>query len=100
MKIKAKMKADVAIVKVLIKHPMHNGLSKNKKTGKVIPAKFIQEVTADVKGKRVFTAYLNTSISKDPFLSFSFKGASAGDKITMAWRDSTGETGSGETVIK
>ncbi len=100
MKIKAKMKGDVAIVKVLIKHPMHTGLVKDKKTGKKIPAKFIKEVHAKVGDKNVFTANLNISVSKDPFLSFSFKGASSGDKVVMSWNDNTGETGSGEAVIK
>ena len=50
IKIRAKMSGDVTTVKALIKHPMDPGLVKDKKTGNVIPAHFIQEVTCEQGG--------------------------------------------------
>ncbi len=99
MKIKAKQSGGVVKVKALIKHPMETGQRKDKKSGKVIPAKFIQTVTATANGKTVFVGNLNTGVSKDPFLAFSYKGNS-GDAVTMSWQDSTGATGEGSTTAK
>ncbi len=99
MKIKAKAAGDKVNVKMMIKHPMHTGLVKDKKTGKKIPAKFIQEVVVTANGKKVFGANFNASISKDPFLSFTYKGK-AGDKLEVSWKDNTGDSGKGETVVK
>ena len=36
MKIKAKIRRDMAVVKVLAKHPMETGLRKDKKTDKIL----------------------------------------------------------------
>lgn len=99
MKIKAKAKGDVVNVKMMIKHPMHTGLVKDKKTGEKIPAKFIKTVDITANGKPVFTANLNTSVSKDPFLSFSYKGQS-GDELAVNWKDNAGDTGSGAATVK
>ncbi len=44
IKVRAKVKKGEAKVKCLISHPMETGLRKDKKTGKLIPAHFIQEV--------------------------------------------------------
>jgi sulfur-oxidizing protein SoxZ len=51
IKIRARAKGNAVTVKALIKHPMETGLRKDKKTGKVIPALFIQEVTCKANGK-------------------------------------------------
>ncbi len=99
MKIKAKASGGMVKAKMMIKHPMHTGMVKDKKTGKKIPAKYIQEVVVTSNGKKVFGANLNASVSKDPFLSFEFKGK-AGDKLEVTWKDNTGATGKGETVVK
>ena len=55
MEIKAKIKGEVVEVKALMTHPMENGMAKNKETGEVIPAHFIQNVTAKVGGNTVLT---------------------------------------------
>ena len=51
----------------------------------MIPAWFIQEVTATHNGKPVLTAQWGPSISKNPFLQFVVKGAKAGDKISLGF---------------
>ena len=100
IKVRAKAKDGVATVKCLISHPMETGLRKDKKTGKPIPAHFIQEVTCEHSGKTVLSAQWNTSISKNPFLSFKFSGAKSGDSIKISWVDNKGESDSQEASIK
>ena len=100
IKMRAKVTDGVTTVKVLISHPMDTGLQKNKKTGQKIPAHFIQEVVCKHKDTTVITANWGAAISKNPYLSFKFKGAAAGDKISISWVDNKGEKDSIEAAIK
>lgn len=100
IKIRAKENDGVVTVKSLLKHPMETGQRKDKKTGKVIPAHYITEVTCKVNGKTVMTAYLGPGVSKDPYMSFDVKGAKKGDTITLSWVDNKGESASGEAQVK
>lgn len=100
IKIRAKLKGGVCEVKALIKHPMETGLRKDKKTGKEIPAHFIQEVTCQHNGKTVMSADWGTAVSSNPYLSFNFKGAKKGDKFKLSWKDNMGESDSAEEAIK
>ena len=90
----------VTTVKVLISHPMDTGLVKDKKTGKFIPAHFIQEVVCEHNGTSLLTAEWGTAISKNPYLSFRFKGGKAGDAIKLNWVDNLGNSDSGEVAIQ
>jgi sulfur-oxidizing protein SoxZ len=99
MRIRATMAGDVADVKVLMNHPMETGLRKDAKTGQLIPAHFIQEVTATINGKEVLSADLGSGISKNPYLGFKVKGAKAGDKVVVNWVDNTGDKNSAEAAI-
>ena len=99
IKARAKVKGDVCTVKALIKHPMETGLRKDKKTGEKIPAHFIQEVICDHDGSNVMTAYWGGSVSKNPYISFAFTGASKGDTITLSWKDNKGDSDSTEAKI-
>ena len=47
MKIRASMKGDVAEIKCLMNHVMETGLRKDSKTGQIVPAHFITNVTCD-----------------------------------------------------
>ncbi|VAW52719.1 Sulfur oxidation protein SoxZ [hydrothermal vent metagenome] len=100
IKIRAKVKGDTTVVKALISHPMETGLRKNKKTGKMIPAHFIQEVTCRHNGNDVLKANWGTAISKNPYLSFKFNGAKKGDTLKMSWVDNKGDKDSVEAKIK
>lgn len=100
IKVRAKVKKGEAKVKCLISHPMETGLRKNKKTGKLIPAHFIQEVVCEHGGKTVMTAQWGGTISKNPFLSFTFTGANAGDMIKISWVDNTGKSDTTEAKMK
>lgn len=100
IKLRAKAKDGVATVKALISHPMETGLRKDKKTGKPIPAEFIQEVVAESGGKTVLSAQWGSAISKNPFLSFKFSGAKSGDSIKISWVDNKGNSDSLDSKIK
>lgn len=98
MKIRAANKDGVTEVKVLVSHEMETGQRKDS-AGKTIPAWFIQEVTAQHNGKEVLSAQWGPSVSKNPFLQFSVKGAKAGDKITVNWIDNKGDKRTDEATV-
>ncbi len=100
IKLRAKIKNDVVEVKALIKHPMESGNRKDKKTGEAIPAHFITEVACEHGGKTRLTASLSGGVSKNPYVSFKFKGGASGDPITMNWKDNMGKSDSVESKIK
>ena len=95
IKVIAKVKDNVAEVKLLIKHPMQMANAKTNKT-----AKYINELLVKHGGKTVYTMYPSVGISENPFIKFMFKGAKEGDKIDVSWKDNTGETEQGEFELK
>jgi len=98
MRIRARMAGDVADVRVLMAHEMETGTRKGS-DGQLVPAWFIQEVTALHNGKSVMTAQWGPAISKNPYLQFKVKGAKAGDKIAVTWKDNKGESRTDEAAI-
>jgi len=94
IKIRAKVSGGVTTVKALIKHPMETGLRKDKKTGKLIPAHFCEH-----KDHTVMTALWGPAISKNPYLSFKFKGANKGDTLKLSWVDNKGDKDSTEAQV-
>ena len=98
MRIRAQAAGDKATVRVLMSHEMETGQRKDS-AGKTIHAWFIQEVTASNNGKPVLTAQWGPSVAKNPFMQFNVKGAKAGDKISVAWKDNRGETRTDEAVV-
>jgi sulfur-oxidizing protein SoxZ len=99
MRIRATMAGDAADVKVLMNHPMETGLRKDAKTGQLVPAHFITEVTATVNGTPVMKGGLSGGISKNPYLGFKVKGAKSGDKVTVSWVDNMGDKNSADATI-
>ena len=98
MRIRAQMAGDKASVRVLMSHEMETGQRKDA-AGKTIPAWFITEVAATHNGKSVLNVQWGTSIAKNPFLQFNVKGAKAGDKIVVTWKDNKGETRTDEATV-
>ena len=98
MRIRAQMTGDKATVRVLMSHEMETGQRKDA-AGKTIPAWFIQEVSAQLNGKPVLSAQWGPSISKNPFLQFVVKGAKAGDKVSITWKDNKGDTRTDEATV-
>ena len=100
IRIRAKMKGNVTEVKALMSHSMETGLRKDKKTGKKIPAHFIKEVLCEHNGKNILTANWSVAVSKNPYLSFKFKGAKQGDTLKISWADNMGKSDTAEAKIK
>ena len=78
---------------------METGLRKDKKTGKLIPAHFIQTVICEDNGNKVMDAEWGFAISKNPYISIKFSGKS-GDTIKLSWTDNLGKSDSLETIVK
>ena len=98
MRIRAQAQGDITTVRVLISHEMESGQRKDS-AGKVIPAWFIQTVTATHNGKVVMSAQWGPAVSKNPYVQFSFKGGKAGEKVAVNWIDNRGDKRTDEAVI-
>lgn len=98
MRLRAQLNGEKTTVRVLMRHDMETGQRKDA-AGKTIPAWFIQEVTASHNGKAVLTAQWGPSVSKDPFLQFTLRGAKVGDKVSVNWTDNRGDKRADETTI-
>lgn len=98
MRIRAQAAGDKATVRVLMGHEMETGQRKDS-AGKVIPAWYIRNVSAQLNGKEVMTAQWGPAVSKNPFLQFVVKGAKAGDKVTISWVDNKGDKRTDEATV-
>jgi sulfur-oxidizing protein SoxZ len=98
MRIRAQASGDKATVRVLMSHEMESGQRKDA-AGKLVPAWFIQEVSASLNGKPVMSAEWGPAVSKNPFLQFAVKGAKAGDKVSVVWKDNKGDTRTDEATV-
>ena len=98
MRIRAQASGDKATVRVLMSHEMESGQRKDA-AGKLVPAWFIQEVTATLNGKPVLAAEWGPAVSKNPFMQFAIKGAKAGDKVAVTWKDNKGDTRTDEAPV-
>lgn len=95
---RAKLIGDKTEVKVIINHPMETGLKKDD-IGTLMPAHFIQLVTANLNEKFVLEMQWGTGISKNPYLTFYLEGARLGDEVVVTWHDNFGATGTGKILV-
>jgi sulfur-oxidizing protein SoxZ len=98
MRIRAQAQGSGAVVRVLMSHEMETGQRRDA-AGKVIPAWHITDVVATHNGKQVLAAEWGPGVAKNPFLQFSVKGAKAGDKIAVTWKDNKGDTRTDEATV-
>ncbi|MBP6404401.1 MAG: thiosulfate oxidation carrier complex protein SoxZ [Proteobacteria bacterium] len=98
MRIRAQAQGDKVTVRVLVSHEMESGQRRDG-AGKIIPAWFIQTISATHNGKTVMSAQWGPAVSKNPFTQFSFKGGKAGDKVVVTWVDSKGDKRTDEAVV-
>jgi len=100
IKMRITLDGDVAVVKVLMPHPMESGLRVDPKTNELVPKHFIHHVTATHNGRTVLEAQWSQAVSKNPFLEFRLRDAKSGDKVGVFWEDNKGDSNRFETVIK
>lgn len=98
IQVRSSVKKGVATIKCLVSHPMETGMRKDKK-GKLIPAKFIQNLSCEHAGNIVLDAELNGSVSTNPYIKFKFSGAKKGDTLKVSWVDNKGDKDSVEVEI-
>ena len=98
MRIRAQAAGDKTTVRVLMAHEMETGQRKDA-AGKIVPAWYIQEVSAQLNGKTVLTAQWGPAVSKNPYLQFMLKGAKAGDKVAVSWVDNKGDKRTDEATV-
>ncbi len=98
MRIRAQASGGKATVRVLMSHEMETG-QRRYSAGKLVPAWFIQDITASLNGKPVLTAEWGPAVSKNPFLQFTIKGAKAGDKVSITWKDNKGDSRTDEATV-
>jgi len=98
-KIRAKLKNGEVTIKALMTHPMETGMRKDKATGKVVPADYIQNVKCELAGKQIMDCNWNATVSKNPYLSFKCDGKK-GDEFKMTWTDNSGKTDSLAVQVK
>ena len=94
IKVRAKEKEGLTTVKALMTHPMETGMRKDPKSGELIPAHFIQQITCEHGGNTVMSALWGGGVSKNPYLSFKFEGAQKGDELKLSWVDNHGKSAS------
>lgn len=98
MRIRAANKDGVTEVRVLMSHPMETGARKDA-AGAVVPALYIKDLEATHAGKTVLKAQFSGAVSQNPFLSFKFKGGAKGDKVSVKWTDTKGDSRTDEAAI-
>ena len=98
MKIRATNRDGVTEVKVLMNHVMETGLRKDP-SGQIVPALFINEVTAKLNDKVVMQAQWGPAVARNPYLAFKVKGSKPGDKVSISWTDSSGDARTDEATV-
>jgi len=101
IKIKPKRYKDGEIVKVsfMVMHPMDTGMGKDKKTKKLIPAKYINSVKFVYNGKEITNMTVWESLSVNPVFTTYMKINGKG-KLTVTYTDNTGEVHEKSKKIK
>lgn len=97
MKIRAKVKEDVADVRILMSHVMETGQRKNQ-AGETIPAHFIQTVTCTCGDRVVLSAQWGPAVSANPYIAFKFRGCKPGDVVRVTWTDNAGDSRTDEVA--
>ncbi len=100
IKIRAKLKGDIAEVKALLPHDMESGQRRDPDSGELVPAHYITDVTVKLNGETVLVAYWGTAVSKNPYVAFSLKDAAAGDVVKISWIDNESDSSETETTLK
>lgn len=98
IRIRCRLRGDVADVQVLMPHPMETGLRADA-SGTLVPAHHITDVVVTLSARTVFAARMSIAVSRDPLLAFRVGGARIGERLRVTWRDSHGHTRADETVI-
>jgi len=90
---------DTVKVDFIVIHPMDTGMQKDKKTGKIKPAHYIDNITFSFDGKPFTTMKVWESVSTNPYFSVKYKVTGKG-KISVDYTDNQGEKNSKSKKVK
>lgn len=101
IKIKPKKYKNGEIVKVsfMVMHPMETGMRKDKKTGKIVPAHYVNNVKFEYNGKVITTMNVWESVSVNPVFTTYMKVDGKGT-LKVTYTDNTGEMNEKSKKIK
>lgn len=100
IRLKTRTNNGVTTVRAIIRHPMETGFRVDNETAEIVPAHYINQVIVKHKDVLIMSCDWSRAISKNPYLSFMFKGAEIGDKLELIWHDNKNNTDSIETLIE
>ncbi len=91
IKIKPKKYANGEVVNVsfMVMHPMETGMRKDKKTGEIVPAQYINSVKFEYKGKVITTMNVWESLSANPVFTTYMKIDGEGE-LRVTYTENTG----------
>lgn len=98
IKIRATLSGDTVDVRIMAPHVMESGQRRDAQN-KLIPADHIERLTVSLNGKPMVDAEIGGAVAKNPLFGFKFRGARAGDRITVSWVDNKGEKRVDEAVV-
>ena len=92
IKIKPKNYKNGEVVKVnfMVIHPMETGMRKDKKTGQIVPAQYINSVKFNYKGQVITTMNIWESLSANPVFTTYMKIDGPGE-LRVTFSENTGE---------
>lgn len=90
---------DIVKVDFVVIHPMDTGMVVDKKTGKVKPAHYINDITFSFDGEPFTKMTVWESVSTNPYFSVNYKVTKKG-KITVDYADNLGEKNSKSKKLK
>ncbi len=89
IRIRVQRQGEGAEIRVLMQHPMENGLRRDD-AGKPVAAHYIQTFTLKLNDRPLVDGQLNTSISRNPLFVFKARQIKSGDTISVHWLDNKG----------
>ncbi len=98
IRIRAQQVGDRVVVRALVSHVMESG-QRQDGSGKLVPAHFIEQISATHNGITVLAADWGPWVARNPVLRFELRGARPGDRITLSWRDNRGQSRSDSAVV-
>lgn len=101
VKIKPNKYADGEVVKVslMVMHPMETGLRKDKTTGNLVPADYVNNVKFIYNGETITTMNVWESLSTNPVFTTYMKINGAGD-LKVIFTDNSGSVNEKSEKIK
>ena len=96
-----RLEDDVVSFHTLISHPMETGARRDRATGELVPAQYIEAVGIYLNEKPMIYVLWGPLITKNPYLSVKWRGiGNVGDRVELRWIDNLGQTGLGSAEIK